>query len=404
MGTRFGGASLARVRVWRVRVRVRKSTKIVKGKSRRQVYLNVCRAASYLAGKTSKDTYKTRVKQIVMRVLAFWDALEAYLPPAERVGLPGSEALPFEAALTEAADVAGLYRPRDRFAYKGDFGHGLLAAGSTGKAGAAVLAARAALRSGLGLLTVSTTPDNRTILQTAVPEAMVEAGPLPPRPFADYAAVGVGPAFGLDEAAGARLDDLLQRAATAALPVVLDADALTLLARRPALADGLRRLSGSICTPHYGELRRLVGPWRDAADRMARQQAFSDRYGTVVVGKGAYTFITFPAAGATGSTDGLSPVLSPVARLNPTGNAGMATGGSGDVLTGIILGLLAQGYRPAEAAVAGVYLHGLSGDLAAAETGEASLTAGDLVAHLPAAFKAWARGFAPAEADATRTL
>lgn len=336
-----------------------------------------------------------------MRALAFWDALAAYLPPAERAGLPASEALPFEAAVTEAGDVAGLYRPRDRFAYKGDFGHGLLAAGSTGKAGAAVLAARAALRCGLGLLTVSTTPDNRTILQTAVPEAMCEAGPLPPRPFADYAAVGVGPAFGLDEAAAARLDECLQRAATAALPVVLDADALTLLARHPALADGLSRLSGSVCTPHYGELRRLVGPWRDAADRMARQQAFSDRYHTVVVGKGAYTFITFPSVAA----DGLSPALSPVARINPTGNAGMATGGSGDVLTGILLGLLAQGYTPAEAAVAGVYLHGLSGDLAAAALGEASLVAGDLVTYLPAAFKAWADGApALADADATRTL
>lgn len=326
-----------------------------------------------------------------MRVLSTWKALADYLPPAERAGLRASEALPFAVALTEAADLHPLYRPRSRFAYKGDFGHGLLAAGSTGKAGAAVLAAKAALRSGLGLLTVWTTPDNRTVLQTAVPEAMVEAGPLSPRPFADYAAVGVGPAFGLGEAAGARLGDLLQRAATAALPVVLDADALTLIARQPALAEGLLRLPGSICTPHYGELRRLVGPWQSAEERLRRQQAFSDRYRTVVVGKGAYTLITFPAATEVGQadrTDRADRVAgSPTARLNPTGNAGMATGGSGDVLAGILLGLLTQGYTPAEAALLGVYLHGLAGDLAAGVLGEPSLIAGDLVAWLPAAFQ-----------------
>lgn len=286
-----------------------------------------------------------------------------------------SESLPFDVSVTEADDVAALYRPRDRFAHKGDFGHGLLAAGSRGKAGAAVLAARAALRSGLGLLTVATTPDNRVILQTAVPEAMVADGPLPQRPFADYAAVGVGPGFGLDEAAALRLDELLQRAGTASRPVVLDADALTLLAMYPVLTERLPSLAGSVCTPHYGELRRLVGPWRTAAERIRKQQAFSDRYGTVVVGKGAYTLITFPAR----------PAL-----LNATGNAGMATAGSGDVLTGVLLGLLTQGYTPAKAAVAGVYLHGWAGDKAAAAVGGTSLVAGDLVAALPAAFKAWA--------------
>ena len=310
-----------------------------------------------------------------MRILHSWGDLNPYLPPAERMPARYSGSMPLNVAMTEAGDVAALYRPRDRFAYKGDFGHGLLAAGSLGKAGAAVLAARAALRSGLGLLTVATAPDNRVILQTAVPEAMVADGPLPQRPFADYAAVGVGPGFGLDQAAALRLDTLLQRAGTAALPVVLDADALTLLAQNPGLAERLSALAGSVCTPHYGELRRLVGPWQSAADRMQKQQAFSNRYGTVVVGKGAYTFITFPHR----------PAL-----LNPTGNAGMATAGSGDVLTGIILGLLTQGYGPAEAAVAGVYLHGWAGDKAAVRVGEAALVAGDIVAALPTAFMAWA--------------
>ena len=310
-----------------------------------------------------------------MRILHSWGDLNPYLPPAERMSARYSGSMPLNVAMTEAVDVAALYRPRDRFAYKGDFGHGLLAAGSPGKAGAAVLAARAALRSGLGLLTVATAPDNRVILQTAVPEAMVADGPLPQRPFADYAAVGVGPGFGLDQAAALRLDTLLQRAGTASLPVVLDADALTLLAQNPGLAERLSALAGSVCTPHYGELRRLVGPWQSAADRMQKQQAFSNRYGTVVVGKGAYTFITFPQR----------PAL-----LNSTGNAGMATAGSGDVLTGIILGLLTQGYGPAEAAVAGVYLHGWAGDKAAVRVGEAALVAGDIVAALPTAFMAWA--------------
>lgn len=335
-----------------------------------------------------------------MQEISSWNELNPCLPPAERVTGRASEALPFPLALTEAADVVALYRPRDRFAYKGDFGHGLLAAGSPGKAGAAVLAARAAMRGGLGLLTVATTPDNRVILQTAVPEAMVEAGPLPRRPFADYAAVGVGPGFGLDEAAGARLADLLQRAGTASLPVVSDADALTLLSRCPDLAACLP--PGGICTPHYGELRRLVGPWRDAAERMRRQQDFSDRYGTVVVGKGAYTLITFPGTAPAGVASA-SVAAGSAALLNPTGNAGMATAGSGDVLTGLILALLAQGYGPAEAAVAGVYLHGVAGDMAAVETGEAALMAGDIVAALPGALKAWARGFSPADTDADTT-
>lgn len=318
-----------------------------------------------------------------MRMLHSWGDLNPYLPLAERMPARSSVSMPLNVAMTEAVDVAALYRPRDRFAYKGDFGHGLLAAGSPGKAGAAVLAARAALRSGLGLLTVATAPDNRVILQTAVPEAMVADGPLPQRPFADYAAVGVGPGFGLDQAAALRLDTLLQRAGTASLPVVLDADALTLLAQNPGLAERLSALAGSVCTPHYGELRRLVGPWQSAAGRIRKQQAFSDRYGTVVVGKGAYTLITFPTTPATaGNTS--------TALLNPTGNAGMATAGSGDVLTGILLGLLTQGYTPAKAAVAGVYLHGRAGDQAAAEVGENALVAGDLVAALPAAFKAWA--------------
>lgn len=305
--------------------------------------------------------------------------MNGYLPPAERQSGRVSGGLPFAVAVTDAGDMAALYRPRDRFAYKGDFGHGLLAAGSVGRAGAAVLAARAALRSGLGLLTVAGVPENRVILQTAVPEAMCGSGPLPQRPFADFAAVGIGPGFGLDEAAALRFETLLQRAGTAARPLVLDADALTLLARKPSLWQSVT--AGSICTPHYGELRRLVGPWASGEERMRRQQAFSDRYGTVVVGKGAYTLTTFPSGGAGGTRP---------AMLNPTGNAGMATAGSGDVLTGILLGLLTQGYAPADAAVAGVYLHGQAGDLAAAEAGEASLTAGDLVKALPAAFKAWA--------------
>lgn len=316
---------------------------------------------------------------LIMKMLTFWNELNAFLPVAERMEGQDSAGLPLAVAVTEAEDVAAWYRPRDRFAHKGCFGHGLLAAGTPGKAGAAVLAARAALRGGLGLLTVATSPENSVVLQTAVPEAMVAAGPLPPRPFEDYAAVGVGPGFGLDDAAEARLDELLQRAATASLPVVLDADALTLLAYGDGLSERLSETAGSVCTPHYGELRRLVGPWQTAEERMLLQQAFSDRYGTVVVGKGAYTFITFPASDGT----------QPTALLNPTGNAGMATGGSGDVLTGVILGLLTQGYTPAEAAVAGVYLHGLAGDLAAAEVGEASLVAGDIVSWLPAAFKAW---------------
>lgn len=274
--------------------------------------------------------------------------------------------------LTEEADVRALLRPRARFAHKGDFGRALLIAGRQGMGGASVLAARACLRSGVGLLTVHVPFCNNAIVQTAVPEAMTEIDFSDTR-FSEatdtdpYRAVAVGPGLG-QHAETERA--LMEQLGECVVPMVLDADALNLLSEHH---DRLMRLPrGSILTPHVGELERLVGTCNSSYERLqrARELAIDARLHLIL--KGAYTAVCAP--------DGR-------VSFNSTGNPGMATAGSGDVLTGILLALLAQGYPADEAARLGVYVHGLAGDLAAAELGEIALTAGDIVDYLPRAWQ-----------------
>jgi ADP-dependent NAD(P)H-hydrate dehydratase / NAD(P)H-hydrate epimerase len=277
------------------------------------------------------------------------------------------------AELLDPGIIRAIYKPRSPFANKGNFGHALLIAGSYGKMGAAVLGAKACLRAGAGLLSVHTPACGYPILQTAVPEAMVSVDAderihtaFEGDPGA-YSAVGVGPGIGTEGRTVEFLRDLLGRCSK---PMVLDADALNILSSSANLWDLVPPYS--ILTPHPKEFERLFGPSSDDYERLERARDQARGRQCIIVLKGHYSFIAMP--GGKG-------------YFNSTGNPGMAKGGSGDVLTGILTGLLSQGYSPGEAALFGVYLHGLAGDLAAVSWSQESMLASDLVEHLGSAFE-----------------
>ncbi len=282
---------------------------------------------------------------------------------------------------TDAAAVAGALPPRPRFSHKGTFGHALLLAGSRGKMGAAVLAAGACLRGGVGLLTARIPACGYDIFQISQPEAMClpdhTADYLSELPeLAPYQAAAIGPGLGQAPASLALLRQLLKAANASKarpLPLVIDADALNLLGEHRAL---LRRLpENTVLTPHPKEFERLTEPARDDYHRLELLRDFATTHRCLVVLKGAYTCLATP----TGEL-----------HFNSTGNPGMATGGSGDVLTGLLLALRAHAQIPAfEAVRLGVYAHGRAGDLAAQETGQAGLVAGDIVRHLGPALGEW---------------
>jgi hydroxyethylthiazole kinase-like uncharacterized protein yjeF len=278
-----------------------------------------------------------------------------------------------EAELLDADIIRAIYKPRPAYANKGNFGHALLVAGSYGKMGAAVLGSRACLRAGAGLLTVHIPGCGYPILQTAIPEAMVlaDADERIHTAFegevSGYTAVGVGPGIGTEGRTVEFLRDLLGRSAK---PMVLDADALNIIA---SSADLWERVPPySIVTPHPKEFERLFGPSGDDFARVEKAREEAMRRQCIVVLKGHYTYIAMP--GGKG-------------YFNSTGNPGMAKGGSGDVLTGILTAMLSQGYSPGESALLSVYLHGLAGDLAAATWSKESMLASDLVEHLGSAFE-----------------
>lgn len=274
--------------------------------------------------------------------------------------------------ITEASEMSQLIKPRKRFAFKNNFGHALLIAGSSGMAGASILAARACLRSGVGLLTIHTPVCNHDILQTAVPEAMVQNDVhelyfAEPVDLDNYQAIAIGPGIGQEEETALATFDQL---ADCYIPAVLDADAINILSSHRNYLNRLPRRS--ILTPHIGELERLIGRCNDSFDRLTKAKELAAYLQCYIVLKGAY-----------------STVITPEGKFyfNPTGNPGMATGGSGDVLTGIILALLAQGYSQENAARLGTFVHGLAGDIACRRTGEISLTASDIIAALPEVWK-----------------
>ena len=274
--------------------------------------------------------------------------------------------------ITEAADVRAMIKPRPRFSHKGTFGHGLLVAGSYGMAGASILAAKAALRSGIGLLTVHVPVCNHAILQTAVPEAMVqddihERYFVEPVDLDNYQALAIGPGLGQEEdTALATIDQLKD----CYLPLVLDADALNIFSTHRNHLNHLPK--NVILTPHVKELERIVGRCSNSYERLSKAKDLADYLQCYIVLKGAWTTVITPEGKC---------------YFNPTGNPGMATGGSGDVLTGVLLGLLAQGYTAEEACRLGVYIHGLAGDVAAHRMGEISMTASDISYALPEAWK-----------------
>lgn len=272
--------------------------------------------------------------------------------------------------------------PRARDSHKGTYGRVLIVAGSRTMPGAAILAARAALRSGAGLVTVAIPEAIGNAVAAAVPEATQIHVPEPPvdrgraepgeallsRLSSGAEAVAVGPGLGLDARAHALVAAAFARAGC---PLVVDADALTAAAARPELRPAAPERC--VWTPHPGELQRLTGEKPSGEEaRIAAAARFVERFGGVVVLKGHRTVVH----------DGARYYV------NPTGNPGMATGGAGDVLAGVVAALLAQGLSPFDAAALGTCLHGAAGDLAAAALGEPSLTAGDIVDHLPAAFRA----------------
>jgi ADP-dependent NAD(P)H-hydrate dehydratase / NAD(P)H-hydrate epimerase len=266
--------------------------------------------------------------------------------------------------------IRKLIHPRKKFDHKGTFGHALIVSGSTGKMGAAVLSALACLRTGVGLLTVHTPGSGRVILQTAVPEAMVQSdknpdtitsASVPPR----VSAIGVGPGIGISPGTAAAVTELLK----GGQPMVLDADALNILSDQKLLH---LVPPDSILTPHPKEFERLAGTWKNEYERLIKLQTLAKQLQSVIILKGAWSSI----ANHSGEV-----------YFNPTGNPGMATAGSGDVLTGILTALRAQGYSAQETALIGVYLHGLAGDMAVREKTAPGLIARDLIDFLPMGWK-----------------
>ena len=267
--------------------------------------------------------------------------------------------------------VLSHYKKRGKFEHKGNFGHAIMIMGSRGKIGAAVLSTFACLRSGCGLATVYTPSCGYEILQTSIPEAMVitdsNDSHISSLPITDtYDAIGIGCGLGMEDETQKVIDELLQKSKQ---PLVLDADALNIIA---ANLDLLNRIpKDSILTPHPKEFERLFGKTSNDFERNNLQRHKAISLQCFILLKGAHSCIATP--------DGMC-------YYNTTGNPGMATAGSGDVLTGIITGLLAQGYSSKSALCIGVYLHGLAGDLGVKELGEESLIASDIVEYLPKAF------------------
>lgn len=269
--------------------------------------------------------------------------------------------------------ITPLLKARKKYGHKGTYGHALLVSGSYGKVGAAVLAGRAALRSGVGLLTIYSSGCAYNILQSSVPEAMVEMDDNNAiisnidLDCSQYAGIGIGPGIGTHSLTGEALTKILKANRK---PLVLDADAINLIARDKKMLDLIP--PNSILTPHPKEFERLFGKTKNDFERNYLQCQRAQKHGIFIVLKGAHTAIASPNG---------------TCHFNSTGNPGMATAGSGDVLTGMITGLLTQGYSPFEAAILGVYLHGLAGDIAANIMSEEAMLAGDIIDSIGSAFR-----------------
>lgn len=279
-------------------------------------------------------------------------------------------AAPYE--FVDRAFVKGMIKKRSKFAHKGDFGHSLIISGSYGKMGATVLCAKACMKTGAGLVTAHIPGCGYQVMQTTIPEVMVNTDfgerfltGLPD--IKHYSAIGIGPGIEKHIDTYEVISQLVSRYNK---PIVIDADAINIMATEKSFLKMLPE--GSILTPHPGEFKRLTGFWNDDFEKLEQQIALSEEYKVFIVLKGANTSISTPEGKI---------------YFNSTGNPGMATGGSGDVLTGMITSFLGQGYVPREAAILGVYLHGLAGDIGSLNIGEESLMASDIINYIPQAFQ-----------------
>jgi NAD(P)H-hydrate epimerase len=260
--------------------------------------------------------------------------------------------------------IKNTYKKRPCDSHKGTHGHALLIAGSTDKMGAAIIASKACLRSGVGLLTVAFSPENKSVLFNSIPEAMY-ANTCVMNDLSPYNAIGIGPGIGVDEISLQYIYELYENK----LPVVFDADALNLIAKYKI--DWKHFNFSFVLTPHPKEFDRLFGEHDSESERRNTAIQKSKELNCVIVLKGHKTFIT----------DGIQNFE------NTTGNSGLAKGGSGDALTGMITSFLAQGYTTLEAAKLGVYLHGLAADITLETQSEESMLITDVIENIGLAFK-----------------
>lgn len=271
----------------------------------------------------------------------------------------------------ESFDVYPLLKKRQEFDHKGKFGHGLLIAGSKGKMGAAFLGAKAALRTGAGLITCHVPACGYQVIQTLIPEAMTITDKSE-NLISDveeeqaFDAAAIGPGIGTDHQTQEAFHSFLLKRH---LPLVIDADGINILGLNKSWLSDLRE--GTILTPHLREFERVAGESVNSYDRLKRQIEFAARFKCILILKGAHTSVALPNGKV---------------FFNSTGNPGMATAGSGDVLTGIILSLLAQGYSSEDASITGVFLHGLAGDIASSGSGPESLIASDIIENIGNAY------------------
>lgn len=291
------------------------------------------------------------------------------------IGLDEEKSNSFEVKeyYVEGIDLLPIWKKRSKFQHKGDFGHALIIAGGAGKMGAAFLATKASLRTGAGLATAYVPKNGQTIIQTALPESMCitsdfdnEIG-IFDNPN-DYSAVAIGMGIGTDKEAENALNHLLK---TIQKPLLIDADAINILAENPTWLHFLPK--NCILTPHPKEFERIAGPWKDDCEKIEKLRKFTEKNQAIVVLKGAHTVCATPSGDL---------------FFNSSGNPGMATAGSGDVLSGIIVSLLAQGFSTKHASIFGVYLHGAAGDLACETLAVNQLLAGDIIDFIPRVLKA----------------
>lgn len=262
--------------------------------------------------------------------------------------------------------IKSFIKPRAEASHKGNHGHALIIAGSKGKMGASVIAAKASLRSGVGLLTVNVPSNERFILQTSIPEAMLMMREESIQNLNTFSSIGIGPGIGISEKSNKILKTIIDNVAC---PLLLDADALNCIALNKRLLKKVPE--ETVITPHPIEFDRLFGNHHSDEERINKAIALSKKYKIVIVLKGAKTHITYSGEVA----------------INTSGNAGLAKAGSGDALTGIITAFLAQGYNSFDAAKLGVYLHGLAADITLDKQSMESMLITDVIECIGKAFK-----------------